>query len=217
MPTRRGISCILECYLCTHRQDVTRFQSTPDLNPTKPKRQRIRQEQGEIDRRLFQRPDDRSLGAQLLQPLQQIPVEPLDQTATHVERLHDPDRGEDLLDERGRLAFEVVSGPANDVVCPAEEGEDDDDERNDGEEDAGEFGRIGETRDDGLRDRLSIGLGEEGGRLTAMTVERDQMRYPSFSPNAVRIAVMSLLARVLISPGPTFSKNAASCTITEAT
>jgi hypothetical protein len=31
------------------------------------------------------------------------------------------------------------------------------------------------------------------------------------------MAVMSLLARVLISPGPTFSKNAASWTTTEAT
>jgi hypothetical protein len=46
--------------------------------------------------------------------------------------------------------------------------------------------------------------------LTAMTVESDQIKYPSFSPKAVRIAVISLLARVLISPGPTFSKNAAS-------
>jgi hypothetical protein len=53
-------------------------------------------------------------------------------------------------------------------------------------------------------------------QLTVTTVDKDQTRYPSVSPNAVRIFIISFVALMLISPGPTFSKKAASCTTTEA-
>lgn len=52
---------------------------------------------------------------------------------------------------------------------------------------------------------------------TANTVTIDHTRYANFSPKEDRIVVLSWFARLLTSPGPTRSKNAGSCTMTDAT
>jgi hypothetical protein len=95
--------------------------------------------QRKVDRTLLERPDDRPLCAQFPQTVEQIPIEPLDETWTHVERLHDPNGRQDLFDERRRFAFKSVGGSSDHVVRPSEEGEDADDKGDERKQDATEF------------------------------------------------------------------------------
>jgi hypothetical protein len=90
---------------------------------------------------------------------------------------------------------------------------------NDGKEHSCVARRADETGYYGLRasSQKSKSYRIEACMLTATTVLKDQSKYPSLSPNAVRISAMSFVALVLTSPGPIFSKNAGSWGMMEAT
>lgn len=186
-----------------------------DLDPADPKAQRKRQEQGEIDPRLFKRPGQSPRPTEPLQLAQKRAVQLLHERRFHGERLSDPDGREDLLDQGGRTAFKSRDGGGGGVDEVRGDGDDEEGEGDDADDHPTESGGEDERRYNGLaiparnRDQLDSTKQSSVNILTSRKTHSEQRpRTPKDVPHLLpvrdpdRTDILARSTSDLSRPGP---------------